>query len=1033
MQTRALQTPGAWLAVLLGLAFSLMPTVGPFVAVLLLIGQPFLLSRQDALWILAAVFLGLPAFMNEGLPGLFQAAGPVVAAWVVYRAFSHLPAVRVDRRFRYLSIGLIIGLALTVFVGWLQNSNLALAYRTVAQAISWETNPALYGHAVLVLGLAISLIVPFVGPRIMALALAAFGVLVSGSREAGLAWLIFALLLPWADRGMRERGRTVHYYAIITALMIFLAGLGTLLGWGRLGFLVDVVPLPTTETNLIQSSEFPESEHWRDFGVRVTTDTLEFPDGPLTVYDVTKVLQEPSVRLRQVVDLVPDQPYTVSAWIRSDSPENQYGIQGWTELLDGSTFSATGIMGPDGWIARASRPARLLDSGVADTFGDWQRLWFSFVYEGEQSPVQMFIGLAPDNRRDLGGTSQFAGFQLERGTSPTEYVPGSAVRGISLGSGRLPFWSAAWSGFLRSPLIGNAEPFPNYYLSQGTLRTRINEPPAHAHNQLLQVMYHHGLVGVLGLAFLLLALAWPAWNRRDYPSLLLLGVVLLANVFDTTLFYGGVLYPLAAVLGWRATILGHQSEHERQRVARFLNSASLALASLVAPLLAALVIAVLVGLRDLAAGPGFDLPAFVTQPGFVYTCLLWPALAWREGLFPGYGISAPQQLRRQAIAGTLAGLVFAVIASQFPASFAMSLLRVVGIVVFALVLMPILHALVRRLLLRLGVWGQEVVILGAGPAAERATRALVRNPLSGLHPAALFSSDDSLVGTSVLGVPVVGPLEDSVDFARSRDIHHAIIAIPNMQADMIGQFMDVTGRRFRRVQFIPDLPGLPAEEVSASNIDGILAIEFNNGLFSVANQAAKRMMDLLGAALLSVLLFIPLLIVYLLIRLDSRGPGFYLGERVGKDGRTFKCLKFRTMDADADEQLPLILSSNPSLQSEYARYHKLRDDPRVTRIGRWLRRYSVDELPQLLNVLRGEMSLIGARPYLVEELPAMGSYSRIILQAKPGITGLWQVSGRNELSFQERLELESHYVRNWTIWWDLIIMGETVEVLVGRG
>src|SRR5690625_4474029 len=191
-------------------------------------------------------------------------------------------------------------------------------------------------------------------------------------------------------------------------------------------------------------------------------------------------------------------------------------------------------------------------------------------------------------------------------------------------------------------------------------------------------------------------------------------------------------------------------------------------------------------------------------------------------------------------------------------------------------------------------------------------------------------------------------------------------------------------------------------------------------------------MDLLGAGLLSVMLFVPLLIVYLLIRLDSRGPGFYLGERVGKDGRTFKCLKFRTMDADADQQLPLILSSDPALQFEYARYHKLRNGPRVTRIGRWLRRYSVDELPQLLNVLRGDMSLIGARPYLVDELPAMGSYSRIILQAKPGTTGLWQVSGRNELSFQERLEMEAHYVRNWTIWWDLIIMGETLEVLLQR-
>jgi undecaprenyl-phosphate galactose phosphotransferase len=112
----------------------------------------------------------------------------------------------------------------------------------------------------------------------------------------------------------------------------------------------------------------------------------------------------------------------------------------------------------------------------------------------------------------------------------------------------------------------------------------------------------------------------------------------------------------------------------------------------------------------------------------------------------------------------------------------------------------------------------------------------------------------------------------------------------------------------------------------------------------------------------------------------------------------------------------------------------IRDDPRITGVGRFLRRTSLDEMPQLWNVLKGEMSLVGARPYMVREIPAMGDYGDVILQAKPGITGLWQVSGRNELSFQERLELESHYVRNWTIWWDIIILAQTVDaVLSSRG
>lgn len=1032
MLNRILMAPGAWLAVVIGLAFSLIPTVGPFVAVLMLIGQPFAFGRQDVLWALAALVGGLPALLTSGLTGLLGAAGPIIAAWVVYRAFSMLPAIRQDHRFRNLSIGLIIGLAITVFNGWLQNSNLDLAYRTVAQAISWETNPALYGHSVLALGLAISLIMPFTGPRITALALAAFGVLVSGSREAGLAWLLFATLLPLTDSRMRQARQAARYYGVVTILLVFLAGVGTLLGWGRLGFLVDVVPVEDSEKNLIQGSEFPESVHWRAFGVEVEAGTVQFPDGPLTTYELVKTAEEPSSRLQQVVNLEAGQPYTVSAWFQPGSQDFRYGIQGWTELLDGATFSATGIMQNGDWVVRASRPSRILDSGIADEYGDWQRLWFSFVYEGEQSPVQIFLGLSPDNQRALGGTAQVAGFQLERGSEPTSYVPGSAARGVGLGSGRLPYWSAAWSGFLRSPLIGNSEAFPDYYQSLGRQRTRINEPPAHAHSTLLQTLYQYGLAGALSLTVFMAAVGWPAWNRKDHPSLLLLAAVLLANVFDTTLFYGGVLYPLVAVLGWRATVLGHQSSHERQRTARFFNSAGLVMASLAAPLLAGLLIAVIVGLRHLGPSGQFELPGYLLQPSFVYTCLLWPALAWREGLFPGYGISAPQQLRRHVTAALLAGLVFAVIATQFPASYDLSFLRVMGIVLLALVLMPLLHALVRRLLLRFGVWGEDIVILGAGRSAQRAVKALVDNPLIGLHPVAVFSHDTGLVGSTVHGVPVAGQLDESVEFARSRDIQHAVVAVPNLRAEQVGQFMDVTGRRFRRVQFIPDLPGLPAEEVSASNIDGILAIEFNNGLFSGPNQLAKRVMDIAGAGLLTILLFAPLLVVYLLIRLDSRGPGFYSGERVGKDGQTFKCLKFRTMDADADEQLPALLAADPAREQEYRRYHKLRNDPRVTRMGRWLRKYSIDELPQLVNVLRGEMSLIGARPYLVEELPAMGSYARVILQAKPGITGLWQVSGRNELSFQERLELEAHYVRNWTIWWDLIILGQTAEVIIGR-
>jgi lipopolysaccharide/colanic/teichoic acid biosynthesis glycosyltransferase len=140
------------------------------------------------------------------------------------------------------------------------------------------------------------------------------------------------------------------------------------------------------------------------------------------------------------------------------------------------------------------------------------------------------------------------------------------------------------------------------------------------------------------------------------------------------------------------------------------------------------------------------------------------------------------------------------------------------------------------------------------------------------------------------------------------------------------------------------------------------------------------------------------------------------------------------MYVDAEERLQQLLDEDPMLREEYDRWHKLDDDPRVTRLGRFLRRTSLDELPQIWNVLRGEMSVVGPRPYLRREVPDMGRYADIIFQAQPGITGHWQVTARNSVTFEDRLEMEAHYVRNWSIWWDVILLFRTpLVVLAGKG
>jgi len=172
----------------------------------------------------------------------------------------------------------------------------------------------------------------------------------------------------------------------------------------------------------------------------------------------------------------------------------------------------------------------------------------------------------------------------------------------------------------------------------------------------------------------------------------------------------------------------------------------------------------------------------------------------------------------------------------------------------------------------------------------------------------------------------------------------------------------------------------------------------------------------------------------ILIRLDSRGPVFHTQERLGLGGRRIKFYKLRTMHLDAEQRLEGLLQADPQARQEYQTYHKIRRDPRVTRMGRILRQFSLDELPQFWHVLSGKMSLVGPRAYMVSELPEMGDRASLILQIRPGLTGWWQVMGRHTTTFQHRLQLDEYYLSNWSLWLDIYILIKTVWVfLSGQG
>jgi lipopolysaccharide/colanic/teichoic acid biosynthesis glycosyltransferase len=215
---------------------------------------------------------------------------------------------------------------------------------------------------------------------------------------------------------------------------------------------------------------------------------------------------------------------------------------------------------------------------------------------------------------------------------------------------------------------------------------------------------------------------------------------------------------------------------------------------------------------------------------------------------------------------------------------------------------------------------------------------------------------------------------------------------------------------------------------SASGIDVDLndIVDRRIGLGLAGNAGAKRAFDVV-ATFLSAPLWLPLLVfLALLVKCTSRGKAFYVQERVGRDGRVFRCVKLRTMASDAERRLQLILSSDPGLRSEYEANFKLRRDPRITRIGRALRKSGLDELPQLIAVLRGHMSLVGPRPIVPLETEYYGPYLPLVQTARPGLTGLWQVSGRNDLAYPLRVALDIEYVLTRTFWSDVMTVLRTL-------
>lgn len=350
-----------------------------------------------------------------------------------------------------------------------------------------------------------------------------------------------------------------------------------------------------------------------------------------------------------------------------------------------------------------------------------------------------------------------------------------------------------------------------------------------------------------------------------------------------------------------------------------------------------------------------------------------------------------------------------------------------------LILVPLFRFGTKKLLKRLKLWKKQCIIIGIGNNAQEAYRALTSEKSLGFDIQYFFSPTPKEAQRELLGLRII---DNERLLWRTTDRRNSqyIIALDDDQGKLREYWIKrLAVNKCRSVSVIPTTRGLPLNSTDMSFIFRyeVLLLRINNNLTKKSARLIKRVFDI-ACSLFIILLLSPVLVYLAIWVMKDGGSPIYGHTRVGLNGRAFKCLKFRSMVKNSQEVLDHLLSTDPDAKAEWEKDFKLRNDPRITKVGHFLRKSSLDELPQLFNVLRGEMSLVGPRPITQEELDRYGDNKDYYLMAKPGITGLWQVSGRNDVDYETRVYFDAWYVKNWSLWNDIAILFKTIDVVLKK-
>jgi Undecaprenyl-phosphate galactose phosphotransferase WbaP len=400
------------------------------------------------------------------------------------------------------------------------------------------------------------------------------------------------------------------------------------------------------------------------------------------------------------------------------------------------------------------------------------------------------------------------------------------------------------------------------------------------------------------------------------------------------------------------------------------------------------------------------------------------------GLYPGIRLGAVEEFRRLAVAVTSIFAVWILGMAFLPVGISRDrLVYVLTAYVMYMITLLLSRGAVRSVLAKSSWWGFPALVCGNDSSVVKVYHWLAANRHLGLRPVGVIADRHEL---EVEGDEpwYAGSWSDTPAIAIEKGAYWAVVVPPEGAPSAFSASISEHLSTLPHVHILSELTGLPDHWSRQQPLEGLTGIHLQQNLMLPLPQITKRCMDLVGAAVGGLLLLPLLFYIAVAVKMSSRGPILYGHDRIGKDGRHFKAWKFRTMFENSSDVLEYYLEQHPELREEWGKDHKLRYDPRVTRIGRFIRKTSIDELPQLWNVLRGDMSLVGPRPIVTAEIEKYGPYFGLYTMVTPGITGLWQVSGRNNTTYEERVQLDAYYVRNWSPWMDMYLLVRTIRIVL---